>query len=93
MILILFINFKSTYPVTPPSYNFNSNQIATIPPTIFNYPNGTFIVINLGSNNITFLPTNAFTLSSEPRWSVIYLQNNIISSISPGSFQGINNKL
>jgi hypothetical protein len=46
----------------------------------------------LSSNNISSLPVNAFVSPSTTTTTstfIVYLNNNQITNISPGSFQGI----
>jgi len=74
------------------SIMLNNNKITSIPSGIFNCASLTSCFIELSSNNITFLPANAFIFPpthSLMMFSYLSLQNNQITTISAGAFQGM----
>ena len=83
------INFSSNMSYT--SIMLMSNKITSIPSGTFNCSSASLVTIDLSMNNITSLPTNAFTFppTATMMMNYLYLQNNQITNISPGAFQGI----
>lgn len=80
------------YPLTTDVYiGFNYNKITSIPSGMFNYSNSasaSYIRIDLASNNLTTLSAKAFISSPATTRGYIYLQNNQITTITTGTFQG-----
>ena len=68
-----------------------NNKITNIPSGTINITSVTSITVDLSSNNITSLPTKAFTFPStnSMMMNMLNLRNNQITIISPGAFQGI----
>ena len=68
-----------------------NNKITNIPSGTFNCTSASYLMIDLSYNNITALPTKAFTYpqTATVMMNMLNLYGNQISTIAPGAFQGI----